>query len=58
MSWVIRRRSTGEVICELFYKGLVDRVDKEHYAAIPIEDYLGSMNTPEKRDADGKAWPK
>lgn len=47
-SWIIRHKATGRVICETFSARTVAALS-DHYEAVPIADYLGSINTPEKR---------
>jgi hypothetical protein len=44
MSWVIKEKATGRVICETFDKALVARLNTEKYEAVPILKYLESLN--------------
>jgi hypothetical protein len=44
MSWVIREKATGEVICETFDPTFVERLNTEKYEAVPILKYLESLN--------------
>jgi len=43
-SWVIRRISTGEVLFETYNPKLVEALNKQRYEAVPILDYLASLN--------------
>jgi hypothetical protein len=43
-SWVLRNKETKEVICETFDKSKVDALNTEKYEAIPILEYLVSLN--------------
>ena len=43
-SWVIREKSTGRVIAETFNLDLVDALNTVRYEAVPIKDYLVSLN--------------
>jgi hypothetical protein len=43
-SWVIRERSTGRVILETFERTVVEHLNVARYEAIPIAEYLGSIN--------------
>lgn len=43
-SWVIKNKQTGEVIMETFNKTVVDALNVEKYEAIPILEYLQSLN--------------
>lgn len=45
-SWVIRERATGETIMETFDRQAVERLKTDRFEAVPIEDYLGELNTP------------
>lgn len=47
MSWVIRNKVTGEVLFETFDKHKVDALNTIKYEAVPIWDYLGSINGTE-----------
>lgn len=44
-SWVIKKKETGEVLFETFSKSLVEALNTGKYEAIPIGEYLGSINT-------------
>jgi hypothetical protein len=52
-SWIVRRWSDGHVVFETFQKNLADRINAESalYEAVPIAQYLGSINTADKRAA-------
>lgn len=43
-SWVIREKETGRVICETFSKCLVSALNTATYEAVPILEYLQSLN--------------
>lgn len=43
-SWVIRERATGRVVCETFSRRVVDAINAEKYEAVPIHEYLVSLN--------------
>ncbi len=45
-SWVIKRKSDGMVLLETYNKRLVDRLNTTRYEAVPILDYLYSLNRP------------
>lgn len=44
MSWVIRERDTGRVVCEVFDGRWVQALNTEKYEAVPIEKYLQDLN--------------
>lgn len=48
-SWVIRERATGKVIAETFLKNVVGALNTNKYEAVPIGEYLGSINGVEKQ---------
>lgn len=43
-SWIIRNIATREVICETYSKAMVARLNTAKYEAVPIGEYLGSLN--------------
>lgn len=43
-SYVIREKATGRVILETFNLRIVDTLNKEKYEAVPIQEYLASLN--------------
>lgn len=45
-SWVIREKTTGEVVMETFDRAKVDRLNTSKYEAVPIREYLASLNQP------------
>lgn len=47
MSWVIRNKETGEVLFETFSQKVVGALNTKKYEAVPIEEYLGSLNKPQ-----------
>lgn len=47
-SWIIREKETGKVIAETFLKHVVGALNTKKYEAVPIGEYLGSINGMEK----------
>lgn len=43
-SWVIRNKETKEVLCEVFTKRIVEKLNTDKYEAVPILEYLVSLN--------------
>lgn len=43
-SWVIRERATGDVVMETYDRRIADRLNTAKYEAVPILEYLGSLN--------------
>ena len=43
-SWVIKDRKTGEVVLETFSRSIVDALNVDKYEAVPILEYLQSLN--------------
>jgi len=43
-SWVLRNKLTKEVICETFDPRKVAALNTDKYEAVPIGEYLGSLN--------------
>ena len=43
MSWVIRNKTTGEVLFETFDKLKVDALNTAKYEAVPIQKYLANL---------------
>jgi len=43
-SWVIRNKETGEVVMETFDRKKVDALNTSKYEAVPIQEYLGSLD--------------
>jgi hypothetical protein len=43
-SWIIRNKETKEVVMETFDRKKVDALNTEKYEAVPIGEYLGSLN--------------
>jgi hypothetical protein len=50
-SWVIREKATGRVIAETFSQRAVGALNTEKYEAVPIQQYLASLNTTAKYEA-------
>ena len=44
MSWVIREKATGRALFETFSRKLAGAVNTQKYEAVPILQYLGSIN--------------
>lgn len=44
MSWVIRERATGRVLFETFSRKVAAAINTAKYEAVPILQYLGSIN--------------
>ena len=47
-SWVIREKDTHKVVCETFSAKLVAALNTDKYEAVPILEYLVSLNRREK----------
>lgn len=45
-SWVVREKTSKKVIFETFNQKIVDALNTEKYEAIPIREYLESLNSP------------
>lgn len=43
-SWIIRNKNTREVVAETFDRRAVDALNIEKYEAVPILEYLVSLN--------------
>jgi hypothetical protein len=43
-SWIIRNKKTGDVIAETFDRRVVAALNVEKYEAVPVLDYLVSLN--------------
>ncbi len=44
-SWVIRNKKNGDVIAETFSDKIVNALNTAKYEAVPIYQYLVSLNT-------------
>jgi hypothetical protein len=44
MSWVIREKATGRVVCETFNRKIAAAVNPARYEAVPIGEYLAALN--------------
>lgn len=44
-SWVIIEKSSGKAVRETFTKKVADAINKDKYKAVPIQEYLGGLNT-------------
>lgn len=54
-SWVIKVKETGEVLFETFDKRKVAALNTEKYEAVPILDYLVSINGHDAIDHNQKS---
>jgi len=52
-SWIIKRKSDGKVIAETFSQKTVDKLT-DQYEAIPVMDYLKSLNQNKESGENGK----
>lgn len=43
-SWIIRNKDTREVVCETFNPQVVANLNTAKYEAVPILEYLQSLN--------------
>jgi hypothetical protein len=43
-SWIIREKATGRVIAETFKANVASAINTARYEAIPIRQYLASLN--------------
>lgn len=43
-SWVICERDTGRAVYETYSSELVERINRERYIAVPVLEYLQSLN--------------
>ena len=43
-SWIIREHATGKVIAETFSAATVKALNVPKYEAVPIREYLASLN--------------
>ena len=43
-SWIIRERDTGKVLFETFDRRVPAAINTEKYEAVPIMEYLTSLN--------------
>jgi len=43
-SWILRNKVTKEVVTETFDKKKVDALNTDKYEAVPIKEYLSSLN--------------
>ncbi|MGP9790711.1 PLxRFG domain-containing protein [Roseinatronobacter sp. NSM] len=57
-SWVIRNKDTGEVVMETTDQKKVDALNTEKYEAVPIREYLASLNNQNASGAQAEATPE
>lgn len=50
MSWVIREKASGRVLLETFNPRVVEALNSARYEAVPILEYLVSINGRSKGD--------
>jgi hypothetical protein len=43
-SWIIRNKTTGDVVCETFNRRVVEALNLQKYEAVPVMEYLVSLN--------------
>lgn len=43
-SWVIRDKETGQIVMETFERRIVDDLNIRQFEAVPIDQYLASLN--------------
>lgn len=43
-SWIIRNKATGAVVMETFNADIIKKINAEKYEAVPVLEYLASMN--------------
>lgn len=43
-SWIIRNKVTKQVVMETYRLDLLERLNTKKYEAIPVQQYLGSIN--------------
>jgi hypothetical protein len=48
-SWILREKATGRVIAETFSPAIVRALNTARYEAVPIGEYLASLNKPEPK---------
>ena len=58
MSWVIRNKETKEVIAETFSRKVVDALNTQKYEAVPIREFLASLNRVVKESSTAQTEPK
>lgn len=44
--WVIRCKTTGRVICEVWQRSVADKVNRAKYEAVPVLQHLQEINRP------------
>lgn len=49
-SWIIREKDGGRVIMETYNKTLVERINRVKYEAVPVQEYLASLNRPRAQE--------
>lgn len=53
-SWILREKESKRVVMETFDKRVVDALNTKKYEAIPIMEYLQSLNTKPPGEVGGK----
>lgn len=51
MSWIIRNKTTKQVVLETFSRKIVQALNVAKYEAVPIREYLYEMNAKTKEAA-------
>lgn len=44
MSYIIKNKETGVVVCEIQNGALVEKLNTEKYEAVPVKEYLETLN--------------
>lgn len=57
-SWVIVNMATGEALFETFNPDLVSKINTEKYRAVPILEYLHSINRKIREEHLANGWIK
>lgn len=52
-SWVIVRLSDGAAMFETFERRIAEAINRDRYKAVPILQYLQSLNASIKEDRNG-----
>lgn len=54
MSWIIRNKETREVLFETFDRRKVEALNTEKYEAVPVQEYLASLNDAKDNEQKGR----
>lgn len=50
MSWVIKEKETGRVVCETFDQRVIEALNTKKYEAVPVLKHLESFNAVQSRN--------